>query len=405
MSWLIPKREGRPAFWRDIGLAGAVSGAILLSYYVATVSWSAPFPRDLHDYTLGRDFLNFWIYGREAWTTAASRFYDIDLYNDHLRALIGWDYAIQQWSYPPHILFFAAPLGLMPYGLALAVWTILGVLTFFAVAIDRDDGWREMSALLLSPAAVFCLISGQNALLTAAILIAVFRWMDARPVLIGVLIGILTVKPQLGLLLPVMLALTGRWRVFFAAATTTIVLVGTTVLVYGIDIWIDYLGPGIRNQETVLLRPSWITEALIPTVFMNARIAGLSIDEAYAVQAIAGASMLAAAVWVFARPRDPLLSYCFLLVATFVLTPYLMSYDLLIAGWVALVLYKAGPVSLSLRISAAGLYWLPIIALAMAVNGIPGSALIPTAMAIGLLQAMTRAASMDRSALVPRGYP
>lgn len=182
------------------------------------MSWSAPFPRDLHDYILGRDFLNFWIYGREAWTAAAGRFYDIDLYNDHLRALIGWDYAIQQWSYPPHILFFVAPFGLMPYGLALAVWTILGVLTF-------------------------------------------------------------------------------------------------------------------------------------------------------------------------------------------VLTPYLMSYDLLIAGWIALALYKAGPVPLSLRISAAGLYWLPIIALAMAVNGIPGSALIPIAMTIGLLQAMTRVAGMDRSALVPRGYP
>jgi hypothetical protein len=68
-----------------------------------------PYPRDIHGYALGRDFLNFWTYGREAWSGEAGRFYDIALYNEHLGRLVWPDYQTQQWSYPPHLLLLAAP--------------------------------------------------------------------------------------------------------------------------------------------------------------------------------------------------------------------------------------------------------------------------------------------------------
>jgi hypothetical protein len=385
--------HGRPAspstaFWRQIGSVGVAVGASLLLLYFATVTWSLPFARDVHDYAVGRDFLNFWIYGREAWGAAPARFYDILLYNRHLAELVPWSYATQQWSYPPHILFFAAPFGLLPYGIAYALWTALGLIAFWAVALDRDDGWREFAALTLAPAALIGIVSGQNAFFTAAILIAVYRFIDARPLLIGALIGVLTVKPQLGLLLPLMLALTGRWRVFFAAVATTAALLGASILVFGADVWLAYLGPGIRLQEYVLQAPSLITMGLMPTVFMNARVAGLGPESAYALQTVAALVAVAAVIWTFARRSDPLLSYGVLLVATLVATPYLMSYDLVVMGWLVLALYKSGRLPPRQRVLLAALYWLPLVALAMALAGVPGSALIPIAALVMLIVAL-----------------
>ncbi|HEV1999192.1 MAG TPA: glycosyltransferase family 87 protein [Xanthobacteraceae bacterium] len=376
------------SFWRQTGWVGAATGASLLVLYFATVVWSPPFARDAHDYVVGRDFLNFWIYGRETWGAAPARFYDIALYNRHLAELVPWTYATQQWSYPPHILFFAAPFGLLPYGIAYVLWTALGVAAFWAAALDRDDGWREFAALALAPAALLCLVSGQNAFFTAAILIAVYRFIDARPLLIGALIGVLTVKPQLGLLLPLMLVLTGRWRVFLAAAATTIALVGASVLVFGADVWLAYLGPGVRLQEYVLQVPSQVVMGLMPTVFMNARVAGFGPEIAYAIQAVAALAAVATVIWTYARRRDPLLSYGVLLVATLVATPYLMSYDLVVMGWLALALSKTGRFPLPQRALLVGLYWLPFMALAMAVSGVPGSALIPAAALVMLILAL-----------------
>ncbi len=42
--------------------------------------------------------------------------------------------------------------------------------------------------------------------------------LDKRPVLAGILFGLLAYKPQFGLLIPFVLAASGRWRTFAAAA-------------------------------------------------------------------------------------------------------------------------------------------------------------------------------------------
>ena len=395
----LERLSQRPSkFWREIGLFGTIAGALMLGAYFLSVKWHGIFPRDYANYVLGRDFLNFWIYGREAWNpSGAARFYDIGFYNEHLRALIPWEYPTQQWSYPPHILLLAAPFGLLPYGFAYALWTALGFCAFY-FAVYRDGDWRDNATLMLAPAAVVCVVSGQNSFLTAAALIAIFRWMDEKPVLTGVLLGLLTVKPQLGLLFPLMLLLTRRWTVFLAAAVTTLVLIAATAAIYGSEIWSIYLGPAARMQEYVLQAPSDIIKGLMPTAFMNARIAGLEAHASYYVQAIVALVVTVAATWVFIRPRDPLLSYCALLVGNALLTPYLMSYDLVLMGWLVLTVYRA-PLAAAERKILLALYWLPVIALSMAMLGLPGSVLVLMATGMILIHALARGPG---AAILPR---
>jgi len=85
------------------------------------------------------------------------------------------------------------------------------------------------------------IFAGQNGFLTSALMIAGLAQLGRRPILSGVCFGLLTIKPQLGLLLPLMLLLTGQWRAIAAAVVTTAALVVATGLLFGFDIWPQYV--------------------------------------------------------------------------------------------------------------------------------------------------------------------
>src|SRR5690606_25275570 len=137
------------------------SGGVIVAYLV-TADWSQAIPRDGTSLVIGRDFLNFWMYGRAAFTADPSRFYDAQLYNAELRAILGGAYLGQNWSYPPSIMLLAAPFGQFSYLYALLIWTLLSLAVFYAVARRILTDRQLLIALILSPAAVFCLVSGQS---------------------------------------------------------------------------------------------------------------------------------------------------------------------------------------------------------------------------------------------------
>ena len=371
--------------WRGVLLPGAVASAVLLAVQLAMFKWQLPFPRDLHGFVLGRDFLNFWTYGSEAWNPAAGRFYDVWAYDAHLVALTGWDYPLQQWSYPPHLMLLMAPFGLLPYLPAYLLWLGVGLLALWWAVPEGFPRGRGVLALALAPAGLVCLVSGQNSFIALAILVGAFRALDSRPVLAGILLGLLTVKPQLGLLFPLALLISGRWKVFVSAALTTAFLVAATALICGPEIWATYYNYATSVQELILRAPKTATLGLMPTAYMNARILGLSPEAAYGVQALFALAAVAATVWTFWKPRDPLLSYAVLIVAGLCATPYLMSYDLVIVGWLLIAVFGTRRLAGRQRPFLLVVHFLPLLAIAAAIAGIPGSALVLPAFCLWLL--------------------
>src|SRR5262249_10333647 len=146
--------------------------------------------------------------------------FDFDALNALLKENFGADYPLHIWSYPPHLLLFTWPLGLMPYVSAYVLYVVLGWILYVAVVADGERRWDHIAVIMLAPAVTVNIWAGQNGFLTAALLIGGLTQLDRRPLFAGVLFGILSIKPQLGILLPVMLALTGRWRIIGAAAAT-----------------------------------------------------------------------------------------------------------------------------------------------------------------------------------------
>jgi hypothetical protein len=390
---LPPALEGDDrAFFRDLALLGSVLFAITAVAYACTISWTGTIPRDGTTLAVGRDFLNLWMYGRAAGTADPGRFYDLAAYHDALRSLLGMEFNGQNWSYPPSIMFLAAPFGQLGYLAALACWTLTGVAVFLIVARRHVTDWRVLIPIAISPAALFCLISGQSSFLTAAMLIAIFASLDRRPVAAGVLIGLLTVKPQLGILFPFMLMASGRWRVFMAAAATFLALVLATTLVFGLQIWIDFVSKGLPLQGIVLADPDRIATPFFPTVFMNLRGLNLSYPAAIAVQAIFSAAALGAVVWAF-RSRthaDPPVMLALFLACSVCASPYLLAYDLLPLTFAAVVLLATARLDPRGRRLAQLVYWTPALQLALGTWHLPGPALIAPVFAAYLLMRLKK---------------
>lgn len=290
---------------------------------------------DGQGYILGRDFLNFWHYGVAAWQDGAIRFYDTAFYNSVLDGLIaGYDYPDQNWSYPPHYMLLAAPFGLVGYNWALAIYTGLGLWLYWKFVVSGFSGNEQRIALFAMPTVTVYLLCGQVSALVAVLLVAIYRNLDRRPVLAGLLIALLTVKPQIGLLIPLFLVLTGRWKVFLVAGAGTLVFAGVSVAVHGFDIWRYYLVDGIATQSTTLVRSNVVVMGLMPTAFVDMILVGAGERVAMAVQATVAVLAVGLMVVTVRATSDHFLQFASLIAASFVVTPYLMSYDTLVLGWV-----------------------------------------------------------------------
>ncbi len=113
------------------------------------------------------------------------------------------------------------------------LWCVLGLALYLWAAWSGGVQRQHLLFLAVAPGVAVNVFFGQNGFVTAALLIGGLANLDRKPVLAGVLFGILTIKPQFGLLLPVLLVMTGRWRVIAAAVVTTAVLVALTSLWFG----------------------------------------------------------------------------------------------------------------------------------------------------------------------------
>jgi alpha-1,2-mannosyltransferase len=305
-------------------IGSAIFFALVEIAYFAT----SKLPFDAFGYLVGRDFVSTWMGACAALHGHPAVFFDFAHYNEVLRQTFSARLDEHNWSYPPHILLLIWPFGFFPYLWGYAIWAVGGLFLFVWTGRGEKLSWSRILFLALSPMALIGIITGQNGFFTAALLIpAVANW-DRRPALSGLLFGLLTVKPQLILLVPVVLVLTRRWRCLAYFGLTTGLMVVLTSVIFGPAIWTDYFSQAVPIQNFVMTHGTGLMLDSMPTPFMNVRLLGLPLTVAWVVQGIASVLSLAAVVWTFWKTRDPMLSTALLLTASLVFTPYAFNYDM-----------------------------------------------------------------------------
>jgi hypothetical protein len=357
--------------------------AIAALAYVLTLRGGLPFPQDAGNAILGRDFLNTWFFGKAAFLADPGRFYDHDIYMRWINETVPQEKYNHLWSYPPTFLMLAAPVGLLPYPLALAAWSCAGLLALYAVV--RGQALRTFT-ILLSPAAFFCLISGQISLFMAAFALGALRLLDRRPVVAGILIAFCTIKPQMGLLFPVLLICSRRWNTLISATLSTLALVLATGLIWGFGIWHEYVALDLPAQiadtkDTFEALAPWS-----PTVTTAAILAGLGPYTASLVQiAFAGLAALLVALGCARGPMDLRRTTHFLACSVFA-APYLLTHDLVAVTAAATLLAASEPLGRWGKAAVKALFLLPLLQYAAALVHLPGVALIPVWLALWALR-------------------
>lgn len=306
------------------------SWAFLMTYVAVTVCLCFKFNHgtDPHGNPLGGDFIAFYGASRLALAGDPAAAYDPQRILQAEQAAIPWtDFNMwESWQYPPTFYMMVWPLALLPYFASLIAFLAL-TLTAWLAAIRRI--LPQAGALL--PALAFPGVfinagSGQNGFLTAALISTALLLLDTYPAFAGVLIGMLTIKPQLGLLLPLALLCGRRWRVFGYAALASAAFLLLSVAAFGTDTLQAFIG-----RMPVIA--SWVASGNLPlkkmpTFFALVRLLGVPAGVAAAVQGCFALFAAAGVAWVWLRCGEVALRAAALLVGTLLVSPYLYDYDL-----------------------------------------------------------------------------
>jgi alpha-1,2-mannosyltransferase len=226
--------------------AGAVLALIVFGSFCAMwVQWQMS---ALRISLVSGDFVSFWTAGElvleghaaDAYNEVPHFFKEIALHGDPDT----WAYLA--FFYPPYVLLLCAGFALLPYLAALSLWLVTTCAAYAAALralVPKDLRDREAVWILFLgyPAVLVNAGFGQNGFLSTALLGGAAVWLDRRPALAGLCLGCLSYKPQLGVVVPLALAVAGRWRCFAAAAATVLVLAAAATLAFGVDIWPAFL--------------------------------------------------------------------------------------------------------------------------------------------------------------------
>lgn len=229
--------------------------------------------------------------------------------------------------YPPTYALLILPLGLLPYPAAFLLWQAV-TLGLFAISL-RKAGLTaaELTATLIAPAAIVNMAAGQNGFLTSALLVGGMALLTSRPLSAGSLFGLLTFKPQLGLLLPVVCFARRRWRTIASAVVVVSCFVALSVAVEGFSAWTAYfdrIGWFRATAEAQAYGP-FMSVASAP--YMIARLAGLPAGLAYMLQGLIALYVVGTVYAAWRRYDDPKLQLALLMAGTCLATPYGFLYD------------------------------------------------------------------------------
>ena len=307
----------------------AVVGLVL--QVLALVIWGIRF-YVLKDWTapmLGYDFSVFWSAARVALEHNAAAVFSaqwMQPMEESLRHQVGYS----PWPYPPTFLLAVVLFGLLPFGVALVLYFVLGLSAYGAmlarISHNVERAWLPWLAAF--PGVPVALGLGQNSLLTVSAAGAALALLETNAGFAGMCIAILVIEPQFGVLFPLALVCGRQWKALVVAGLCTLAFAGGSVAVFGVEAWrafAAYLPEFSRIAVEQGGREMWLG---MPTVFAISRSLGLSVSAAYVVHGLVAAPAVTVMIFLWAkRARFELRATAFV-VATLLMQPYIMFYDL-----------------------------------------------------------------------------
>jgi Glycosyltransferase family 87 len=225
--------------------------------------------------------------------------------------------------YPPSYYFLVSPIGLLDFYPAYAAWILGTFALYLAVSCHRKQSRWATFVILFAPATVLTFAFGQTGFLTSALMVGGFRLIANRPVLSGIFFGLVSIKPQVGILIPITLISARLWQTLAAASATVLLLVLASSAAFGWSIWPLWLSQLLAHADwSATIKPQYM-----PTIIANLTFLGVDLPVARLIQ-LAVTIAVAGIVWTCFRRGPTDLGISAALVGTFLATPYAFVYDM-----------------------------------------------------------------------------
>jgi len=362
---------------------------------------------DSHGLGIPTDFVNVWSAGKLALEGHPAEAWDWDIQKQVQIQVLGQSYPGNfAWHYPPPFLFVAAFLAQFPYAVAFLGWVAVSFVPYLAMM--RATVGKSFGLLLAAsfPVLINNATVGQNGFLTAALIGGTLYFLPLRPVLSGICLGLLTYKPQYGLLFPLVLIAASQWTVFVTAAIVAAIVAAVSLFAFGIESWQAFL------HWMPMFSQAFLTEGRAPwfklqSIFGLVRYFGGGEQLGWICQWTMTAAVATTVVMIWrSQVRYSLKAAC-LAVGALLATPYLFLYDMMVL---------AIPIGYLVRIGAAhGFrpYEVPALGLALALilifmfTGLPvglGATLIVGALVLRRAGPLWRPQPVSPQAPVPATF-
>ena len=285
---------------------------------------------DAQGHGIPTDFVNVWSAGKLALDGRPAQAWDWDIQKQLQIAVLGQSYVGNfAWHYPPPFLFIAAFLAQFPYAVAFAGWVFASLVPYLVTM--RALVGRPFGLVLGVAFPVFLanVVVGQNGFLTAALIGGTLYLLPNRPVLSGICLGLLTYKPQYGLLFPLVLIATAQWTAFASAGITAVLLAALSWLAFGTESWLAFFHWMPKFSQTFLTEgkaPWW----KLQSIFSMVRYFGGSEPLGWAFQWVLTASVAVVLALMWRSRVTYTLKAAALAAGTLLTTPYLFMYDMMV---------------------------------------------------------------------------
>jgi hypothetical protein len=276
---------------------------------------------------LNSDFMAFWSFPRFAAGYPVAGLYDAARLQAFQQNLYPGFHSFYPYLYPPTLLLATWWLAAVPFATAQTIWTLAGLMAFLAagLAFFRKDRFAVL-AMLASPAALLTGATGETGFFTTALLLGGFALLPARPMLAGLCFGLLTLKPQLGVLIPFALLGLGAWRAIGAASVTALALVAASCIAFPPGLWLVWLHALPAYQNDYFAAVHQLNLNIIVTPAADFLILGAGARTALALQAMCGVALAGATFILFRRAPYRLAAAC-LFAGMFLAVPHAYAYD------------------------------------------------------------------------------
>jgi hypothetical protein len=328
--------RSRRRVWPAVGL---LVGVMLIGFDL----WVAA-PTYVSEYPVRNDFRLAYAAATVGIKSGYNHLYDLAAQKSAIQGL-GPGFNPQPFISPPPLAWLVTPLLLLPFAVALVVWTLLLLAalcwTWYLLApagraqgAFQTDKWVRPAHLVLLlgvfPVAFGVMVGQPGPLVAAAVATAWWLIRKDRPVLAGFVLSLIVLKPQLALLVPVSLLVSGQARTFGAWLVATL-LIGLVALAL--------LGPdGLTRYREVLAQ----TQTAAWDITRRYSISGpLGLGLVLTVTQVVVVVVALFAAWRH-RGEGPEIPIAAGIVGSLLFTPYLGFQDflmLIVAGWLVL---KAG---------------------------------------------------------------